>query len=130
MHDLIDMSTHCLIVGSVTHVLQSRAVFRFCFSGRKKQTLEKVSQTHRQKYVLFADLNNLGLFMKFRFLSHMRKIKLKNACAAISTVPSGIRSLIIGLNSLPQDGVSEHVYTIGIGSVAQARQNGRCSSMQ
>ena len=32
VYDLIDMSTHCLIVGSVTwHVRQSKAVFRFCF---------------------------------------------------------------------------------------------------
>ena len=56
----------------------------------------------------------------------MRKVKLKSAC----TVPSGVRGrLKIGLNSLPQDGVSEHVYTIGLGSVAQARQSGRCSLM-
>ena len=51
--------------------------------------------------------------MKFRYLSLMRKVKLKNACAAICTVPSGVRGLKIGLDSLPQDGVSEHVYTIG-----------------
>ena len=36
--------------------------------------------------------------MKFRYLSHMRKVKLKNTCAAICTVPSGVRGLKIGLN--------------------------------
>ena len=60
----------------------------------------------------------------------MRKVKLKNAYAAICTVPGGVRGLKIGLNSLPQDGVSEHVYLIGLGSVAQTRQSGRCLSMQ
>ena len=68
--------------------------------------------------------------MKFRYLSHMRKVKLKNACAAICTVPSGVRRLKIGLNILPQDGVGEHVYIIGLGSVEQSRHSGRCSSMQ
>ena len=29
--------------------------------------------------------------MKFRFLSHMCKVKLKDACAAICTMPSGVR---------------------------------------
>ena len=75
-------------------------------------------------------LNNLGHFMKFRYLSHMRKVKLTNACAAICAVHSGVRRLKIGLNSLSQDGVSEHVYTICLGSAAHARQSGRCSSMQ
>ena len=64
--------------------------------------------------------------MKFRYLSHMHKVKLKIACI----VPSGVRGLKTGLNSLPQDDVSEHGYTIGLSSVAQARQSGRCSSMQ
>ena len=81
---------------------------------------------HRQKYVLCADLNDLRLFMKFRYLSHLRKVKLKIAC----TVPSGVRGLKIGLNSLPQDSVSKQVYTICLGSAAQARQSGRCSSMR
>ena len=56
----------------------------------------------------------------------MHKFKLNIAC----TVPSGVRGLKIGLNSLPQDGVSEHVCTIGLDSVAEARQSGRCSSLQ
>ena len=47
--------------------------------------------------------------MKFRYLSHIRKVKLKNACPAICTVPSGIRGLKFGLNCLPHDGISEHV---------------------
>ena len=64
--------------------------------------------------------------MKFRYISHMHKVKLKIAC----TVPSGVTGLKIGLNSLPQDGISEHVFTISLGSVAQARQSGRFSSMQ
>ena len=59
--------------------------------------------------------------MKFRYLSHMRKVKLKNAYAAICTVPSGVRGLKIGLNSLSQEGVSEHNYTIGLCSLSQAR---------
>ena len=99
--------------------------FVFVFLREKRQTLYNISQTQRQKYGHFADLNNLGLFMTFRYLSHMRKVKLKIAC----TVPCGVRCLKIGLNSLPQDGVSEHVYTIGLGSVAQTCQSGRCSSM-
>ena len=102
------------------HVRQSRAVFRFCFSERKTTDLIKVSQTHKQKYVLFADLNSLDIFMKFRYVSHMRKVKFKNACAIIWTVPVGVRGLKIGLTSL-QDDVSEHNYTIGLGSLAQAR---------
>ena len=68
--------------------------------------------------------------MNSRYLSHMRKVNHKNARAAICSVPDGVRGLKISLNSLPQDGVSEHVYTIGLGSIAQARQSGRCSSMQ
>ena len=56
----------------------------------------------------------------------MRKVKLKIAF----TVRSGVRGLKIGLNSLSQDGVSEHVYKISLGSVAWARQSGRCSLMQ
>ena len=51
----------------------------------------------------------------------MRKVKFKNACAAICTKPSAVRGLKIGLNSLPQDCVSENNYTIGLGSLAQVR---------
>ena len=51
--------------------------------------------------------------MKFRYLSHMRKVKLKTTHAAVCTLPNGVRGLKIGLNSLPQDGVSKHVYIIG-----------------
>ena len=56
----------------------------------------------------------------------MHKVKLKNAGC---TVPSGVKVLKIGLNSLSQDGVSDHVYTISLGSVSQARLSSRCSSM-
>ena len=44
--------------------------------------------------------------MKFRYLSHMRKVKLKIAC----TMPSGVRGLKIGQNSLPQACASQHVF--------------------
>ena len=37
--------------------------------------------------------------MKFRYLSHMCKVKLKNTCAAICTVPSRVRGLKIGLKT-------------------------------
>ena len=47
--------------------------------------------------------------MKFRYLSHMRKVKVKNTCEAICTVPNGVRGLKFGLNGLPQDGVNEYV---------------------
>ena len=56
------------------------------------------------------DLNNLGHFMKFPYLSHMRKVKVKNTCEAICTMPDGVRRLKFGLNGLPQDGVNEYVY--------------------
>ena len=39
VHGLIDMRCHCLIVGSVTHIRQSRAAFVFCFDERKRETL-------------------------------------------------------------------------------------------
>ena len=67
-----------------------RPFFVFVFSERKESRFKKVSQTHRQKYFLFSDLNNLGFFVKFRYLSHMRKVKLKNTCAAIFTIPNGV----------------------------------------
>ena len=51
----------------------------------------------------------------------MRKVKFKNACASICTVPSGVRGLKIGLNSLPHEGVSEYKYTIALSSLSQAR---------
>ena len=41
VHGLIDMTTHYLIVGSVTHVRQSRADFRVWFSERKKTDVIK-----------------------------------------------------------------------------------------
>ena len=78
----------------------------------KDKRYKKISQTHRQNYVFFTDLNNLGHFRKLRHLSHMPKVTLTNKCAVVCTVPNGVRCLKFGLNSQPQDSVSEHVYII------------------
>ena len=39
VHGLIDMTTHYLIVGSVTHVRQPEPIFVFVFLREKRQTL-------------------------------------------------------------------------------------------
>ena len=80
VHGMTDMSTHCLIVGSITHVMSvSPEPFLFLLREKDRRYKKLVTtdlQNHRQKFVFFAELNNLAHFMKFRYLSHMRKVKL------------------------------------------------------